>query len=166
MTADGSVIAVGQTAGVWDGANAGLDDFAALRLDASGEEVWRYQVHDPTRELCDRASGRLSSRCAARYRYVYPLTFFGGRVSVCSLVTNLVVLVQAKVRLCRHHMIPSMSPFYNSFVYPSTREEFPAAVGDQTVGTPFHRIARAQAPAECNRHRACCWMLRPYGAHQ
>lgn len=47
MAADGSVIAVGQTAGSWDGTNAGLDDFAALRLDATGEEIWRYQVRFP-----------------------------------------------------------------------------------------------------------------------
>lgn len=44
MAENGSVIAVGQTGGDWDGVNAGSDDFVALRLDADGEEIWRYQV--------------------------------------------------------------------------------------------------------------------------
>lgn len=47
MAEDGSVVAVGQTWGNWDGVNpnAGGADFAAFRLSASGEEIWRYQVN-------------------------------------------------------------------------------------------------------------------------
>jgi len=45
MAEDGSVVAVGETYGSWDGVNAGFDDFAAVRLDASGDEIWRYQVN-------------------------------------------------------------------------------------------------------------------------
>jgi len=45
MAEDGSVVAVGETYGSWDGLNAGFDDFAAVRLDASGDEIWRYQVN-------------------------------------------------------------------------------------------------------------------------
>lgn len=44
MAEDGSVVAVGRTAGDWDGTNAGSDDFAAIRLGPDGEEIWRYQV--------------------------------------------------------------------------------------------------------------------------
>lgn len=44
LAEDGSMIVVGETDGSWDGANAGGNDFAAFRLDADGEEIWRYQV--------------------------------------------------------------------------------------------------------------------------
>ncbi|CAN0483185.1 unnamed protein product, partial [Scytosiphon promiscuus] len=43
MAEDGSVVVVGYTYGDWDGVNAGGADFAALRLDANGTEIWRYQ---------------------------------------------------------------------------------------------------------------------------
>lgn len=44
---DGSVLLVGYTFGDWDeGISATLDkrDFAAVQLDANGNEVWRWQV--------------------------------------------------------------------------------------------------------------------------
>ncbi|CAM9957439.1 unnamed protein product, partial [Laminaria digitata] len=41
---DGSVFLAGNTYGDWNGANAGLSDFAAAKLDADGNEVWRWQV--------------------------------------------------------------------------------------------------------------------------
>lgn len=55
LAGDGSVICVGQTYGSWDGDAKGGSDFAALRLDGNGEEIWRYQVgFSPKRELVDR----------------------------------------------------------------------------------------------------------------
>lgn len=34
----------GETYGNWGGDNAGAADFAAVKLDSDGVEVWRYQV--------------------------------------------------------------------------------------------------------------------------
>ena len=54
MAGDGSMVVVGRTDGDWDGVNAGstddvigTDDCIAVRLDADGEEIWRYQVRIP-----------------------------------------------------------------------------------------------------------------------
>lgn len=65
MAADGSVVVVGRTYGDWDGINAGDADFAAFRLDASGEGIWRFQVNIFLQcsavfpnWLCDCAYGR------------------------------------------------------------------------------------------------------------
>lgn len=41
---DNSIVLGGYTAGNWDGPNAGLNDFAAVKLDANGTELWRWQV--------------------------------------------------------------------------------------------------------------------------
>ena len=41
---DGSVVLAGYTKGAWIGANDGSYDFAAVKLDAEGTEVWRWQV--------------------------------------------------------------------------------------------------------------------------
>ncbi|CAM9911095.1 unnamed protein product, partial [Sphacelaria rigidula] len=43
MGLDGSVILAGQTSGDWNGSNAGVTDFAALKLDADGVLQWRWQ---------------------------------------------------------------------------------------------------------------------------
>eukprot|EP00904_Undaria_pinnatifida_P006344 jgi/Undpi1/283/HiC_scaffold_1.g00279.m1 len=40
---DGSVVLAGYTKGAWIGANDGSYDFAAVKLDAEGTEVWRWQ---------------------------------------------------------------------------------------------------------------------------
>ena len=45
LTKDGSAILAGSTSGVWGEASIGLDDFAALKLDAEGELLWTWQVH-------------------------------------------------------------------------------------------------------------------------
>lgn len=45
MAVNGSVVMAGYTSGDWDGeVHAGGDDFAAVKLDADGNEVWRWQV--------------------------------------------------------------------------------------------------------------------------
>lgn len=44
--ADGSVVLAGATAGSWSGANLrGFSDFAAVKLDSGGKELWRWQVY-------------------------------------------------------------------------------------------------------------------------
>lgn len=44
LTPDGSIVLAGYTRGDWDGQNAGEADFAAIKLDAEGNEIWRLQV--------------------------------------------------------------------------------------------------------------------------
>lgn len=44
MVDNGSVVLAGLTTGNWSGENAGVVDFAAVKLDAEGVEVWRWQV--------------------------------------------------------------------------------------------------------------------------
>lgn len=41
---DGSIILAGSTAGDWNGSIVGTRDFAAVRLDVDGTELWRWQV--------------------------------------------------------------------------------------------------------------------------
>ena len=42
---DGSIVLAGVTEGSWQGAHlGGTNDFAAVKLDADGVEVWRWQV--------------------------------------------------------------------------------------------------------------------------
>lgn len=41
---DGSVVLAGRTNGSWVGENAGQSDFAAVKLQADGKEIWRWQV--------------------------------------------------------------------------------------------------------------------------
>ena len=42
---DGSVFVVIETNGHWGGSlRVGADDFAAVKLDANGTEIWRWQV--------------------------------------------------------------------------------------------------------------------------
>ena len=40
----GPVVLAGKTKGNWSGTSAGHTDFAAVKLDANGTEVWRWQV--------------------------------------------------------------------------------------------------------------------------
>lgn len=44
MGSQGSVLLVGHTSGNWTGVNAGSHDFAAVKLDSNGNELWRWQV--------------------------------------------------------------------------------------------------------------------------
>lgn len=44
MGADGSVVLGGRADGDWNGTTAGMDDFVAVKLDAEGQEIWRWQV--------------------------------------------------------------------------------------------------------------------------
>lgn len=44
MVEGGSVVLAGSTLGDWSGATAGNIDFAAVKLDSEGAEVWRWQV--------------------------------------------------------------------------------------------------------------------------
>lgn len=44
IDADDSVVLAGHTEGNWAGDNRGSYDFAAVKLAASGTELWRWQV--------------------------------------------------------------------------------------------------------------------------
>lgn len=46
MGADGSIVLGGRASGDWNGTSAGLDDFVAVKLDAAGKEIWRWQVRE------------------------------------------------------------------------------------------------------------------------
>lgn len=46
--ADGSVTLGGTSWGAWDATNFGSGDFAALKLDENGTEVYRWQVINPS----------------------------------------------------------------------------------------------------------------------
>lgn len=41
---DGSVFLAGYTLGNWGDVNAGRSDFAVVKIDADGNEIWRLQV--------------------------------------------------------------------------------------------------------------------------
>lgn len=43
-TEDGSVILSGRTFGSFEGTSAGITDLVSIKLDADGEELWRWQV--------------------------------------------------------------------------------------------------------------------------
>lgn len=51
---DGSVFLAGSTGGGYGVANAGLTDFAVVKLDAEGNEIWRWQVRLSMRLYADR----------------------------------------------------------------------------------------------------------------
>lgn len=55
---DGSVVLAGKTSGHWAGEADGMTfDFAAVKLDADGREMWRWQVcawHERERERRER----------------------------------------------------------------------------------------------------------------
>lgn len=44
MNTDGSVMLAGHTDGIWNAESTGEVDFAAVKLDAEGEVVWKWQV--------------------------------------------------------------------------------------------------------------------------
>lgn len=44
MTEDGAFVMVGQCEGDWSGESSGALDFAVIKLDADGDELWRWQV--------------------------------------------------------------------------------------------------------------------------
>lgn len=44
VQADGTIVLGGSTEGVFDGSNAGGNDFVIVTLDDDGEEIWRWQV--------------------------------------------------------------------------------------------------------------------------
>lgn len=46
MTGDGSAVLSGRCEGYWNTASAGALDFAAVKLDADGNELWRWQVRE------------------------------------------------------------------------------------------------------------------------
>lgn len=41
---DGSVVLAGYTEGAWGLTSSGNDDFAAVKLGAQGDVIWRWQV--------------------------------------------------------------------------------------------------------------------------
>ncbi|CAM9731332.1 unnamed protein product [Ectocarpus fasciculatus] len=51
VNADGSVVLAGSTEGDWAGTNAGLGDFAAVKLDESGTVLWKWQSGTSDDEL-------------------------------------------------------------------------------------------------------------------
>lgn len=63
---DGSILLSGFTADSFAGKNIGSYDVAAIKLDANGNEIWRYQVSDIAiasvggdRLACDRTAAML-----------------------------------------------------------------------------------------------------------
>lgn len=48
MNSDGSTVLVGSSEGEWNAANAGSRDFAAAKLSADGELIWKWQVRTST----------------------------------------------------------------------------------------------------------------------
>ena len=44
MSVDGSVVLAGATDGSWNTTSAGDSDWAAIKLDAEGTVVWKWQV--------------------------------------------------------------------------------------------------------------------------
>ena len=44
VAGDGSVVVVGYTGGEWNATLGGGEDFAAFRLDSTGEVLWKFQV--------------------------------------------------------------------------------------------------------------------------
>lgn len=44
MTADGNIVLAGWTLGSWANTMVGVTDAAAVKLDANGTELWRWQV--------------------------------------------------------------------------------------------------------------------------
>ena len=44
MNVDGSVVLAGKTGGSWNATSAGDSDWAAMKLDAEGTVVWKWQV--------------------------------------------------------------------------------------------------------------------------
>lgn len=44
LTADGNIVLSGRTLGDFDGEQVGFYDAVAVKLNADGEELWRYQV--------------------------------------------------------------------------------------------------------------------------
>ena len=49
---DGSVFITGHTSGVWSIRSSGGADFAAIKLDEHGVEVWRWQVTQVVISVC------------------------------------------------------------------------------------------------------------------
>ena len=47
-TTNGTFVLAGTTRGDWGGPNAGDVDFAALKLDADGNVIWKWQVSKAT----------------------------------------------------------------------------------------------------------------------
>lgn len=68
---DGSVVLAGYTLGVWGFESSGDADFAAVKLDENGIEVWRWQV---IRLLCADYCEEtlLTVQCDARLKTVSP----------------------------------------------------------------------------------------------
>ena len=52
MAGDGSVVLAGASSGNWSGLNRGGQDFAAVKIDSDGNEIWRWQVRWPVSSLC------------------------------------------------------------------------------------------------------------------
>lgn len=74
ITDDGSVIVAGETRGDWGGINAGKMDFVAVKLNASGEQIWVWQVsyirsqHNDRSACCDMCCGTRLARSNSENR--------------------------------------------------------------------------------------------------
>lgn len=44
LAEDGSAVLAGLAYGDWDGESSGFTDFAAVKVDRDGRELWRWQV--------------------------------------------------------------------------------------------------------------------------
>ena len=57
-TGDGSTVLAGYTEGFWNGTNNGLEDFAAVKLDADGTAEWKWQVRGKLEVVPKELQGR------------------------------------------------------------------------------------------------------------
>lgn len=82
MADDGSVVLAGRTSGNWSGTNAGSVDMAAVKLDAEGDIVWKWQVN----QLVSRAS--FWSRCTSYIFCYLPGCTAVGALLLCLVCTR------------------------------------------------------------------------------
>ena len=68
---DGSILVAFRTDGDWDGVNVGRDDFAAVKLDANGTEIWRWQVSQAGLMSSEYILTRLNIFGNDKYIYIY-----------------------------------------------------------------------------------------------
>ena len=74
MTEDGSYILAGHTEGNWNGERNGGRDFAAVKLDAGGKEVWKWQVRETYPQISPRTVEQLWYRISQSIAHSIKMT--------------------------------------------------------------------------------------------
>lgn len=69
---EGSVVIAGATWGYWSGINAGMNDFAAAKLDTNGNEIWRWQVRWYTMLATERGLRSMTAIVSLAHSNVTP----------------------------------------------------------------------------------------------